>query len=104
MAASRLPLVEIPENIRHLQQVSTLSIQKSVIFWMIEDEALRGREGLNARTIQQFPEHFRGQCHANLVKANRWWQQRHDFTNEEGTIGSTSCNRGFVKKKKASLS
>ena len=59
MAAPRLPLVEIPENIRHLQQVSTLNVRKSVILWMIEDEALRGREGLNARTIQQFPEHFR---------------------------------------------
>ena len=55
MAAPRLPLVEIPENIRHLQQVSTLSVRKSAILWMIEDEALRGREGLNARTIQQFP-------------------------------------------------
>jgi hypothetical protein len=54
MAAPRLPLVEIPENTRHLQQVSTLSVQRQVILWMIEDEALRGREGLNARTIQQF--------------------------------------------------
>ena len=99
MAAPRLPLVEIPENIRHLQQVSTLSVRKSVILWMIEDEALRGREGLNARTIQQFPEHFRGHRSSNLVKANRWWQQRHDFMNDEGAIGSTSCSRGLVKKR-----
>jgi hypothetical protein len=31
MATPHLPLVEIPENIRHLQQVSTLSVQKSVV-------------------------------------------------------------------------
>ena len=60
MAAPRLPLVEIPQNNRHLQQVSTLGVRKLVILWMIEDEAVRGREGINARTIQQFPEHFRG--------------------------------------------
>jgi len=97
MAAPCLPLVEIPKNTCYLQQVSTLSVRKSIILWMIEDEALRGREGLNARTIKQFPKHFRGQRPANLVKANRWWQQRHDFTNE-GTIGSTSCSRGLAKK------
>ena len=97
MAAPRLPLVEIPENICHFQQVSTLSVRKSLILWVIEDEALRGREGLNAITIQQFPEHLRGQHPPNLVKANRWWQQRHDFT-YEGIIGSTSCSRGLVKK------
>ena len=34
------------------------------------------------------------------MKANCWWQQRHDFTNEEGVIGSTSCSCGLVQKRK----
>lgn len=56
----RIPLQDLPPNdrTRALQQVSTLATRKSVIAWMLENEALHGVRGLPARAVTAFPEHF----------------------------------------------
>jgi hypothetical protein len=51
MAAPCLPLVEIPENTRHLQQVFTLSIRKTIILWMVE---VKHSKEERASTPEQF--------------------------------------------------
>ena len=82
---------------RRLQQVSTIATRKRIITWMVQDESVHGHHGLCVRTITEFPEHFRGQRSANLVRASRWWAQRDKFCNEgEQEIESSpiSCSRG----------
>ena len=85
---------------RNLQQVSTLGIRRTITTWMVEDVTVHGERGLNARAIQAFPEHFRGQCSVNLVKASRWWQQRHQFEADGGEVNQFSCSRSRLSKRK----
>ena len=61
---------------RRLQQVSTIAVRKRIITWMVQDETANGFPGLYVRTVSAFPEHFRTQRSANLVRASRWWAQR----------------------------
>jgi hypothetical protein len=48
---------------------------------MIEGEANHGARGLSARTVQAFPEHFRADQKANLVRAAHWWALRDTYFN-----------------------
>ena len=38
--------------------------------------------GLYICTVSAFPEHFRAQRSANLIRASRWWAQRQQYCNE----------------------
>ena len=74
-----------------------------MITWMVQDELVHGLSGLYKRTIEAFPEHFRGQKTANVVRAAHWWKQRNGFCNEveEDTTPMTfSCSRSRVGKQK----
>jgi hypothetical protein len=76
---------------RQLQQVSTLATCKSVITWMVQDESINGNVGLYVCTIQAFPEHFKGNKTANVVRATRWWAHRNKFCNEDENANSTAA-------------
>jgi hypothetical protein len=51
------------------QQVFILATRKTVITSMVQDDSNSGNAGLYVRTIQAFPEHFRGKKIANVVRA-----------------------------------
>jgi hypothetical protein len=76
-----------------LQQVSTILTRKVVVTWMIEDKANHGARGLPARivpsTVRAFPEHFRADQKANLVRAARWWALRSTYFNAPDDIVPT---------------
>lgn len=79
---------------RRLQQVSTIATRKLVVTWMVQDEAVHGFPRLYQRTIAAFPDHFRVEKNANLVRAKRWWAQRHVYcteADEANDIPSISC-------------
>lgn len=105
MAHAHPPLHDLDLNApRNLQQVSTLTVRKTVIKWMIEDVALHGVAGLSRRTIRTFPEHFRGQKSANTMKAARWWQQHNQYLEEPVNDGTQfSCSRSRLGKRKRLL-
>ena len=42
-----------------------------------------------SRTIQAFPEYFRGNAKANQMKASRWWADQEDLLNLENNANST---------------
>ena len=67
---------------------------------MVADVTIHGKRCSNAKAIQAFPEHFRGQHSANLVKASRWWQQRHQFKGDVGEVNQFSCSRSRLSKRK----
>ena len=54
-----------------LQHVCILSAKKKVVEWMVEDATLNTERRLMCRTIQAFPEYFRGNAKANHMKASR---------------------------------
>ena len=81
---------------RQLQQVSTIKARKSVVAWMVEDEALYGVLGLYGRTIRAFFEQFQGQKSTNVVKASWWWQQQEELINDED-IDSSSIVCPFTR-------
>jgi hypothetical protein len=88
---------------RQLQQVSKLATRKTVITWMVQDESINGNAGLYVRTIQAFPEHFRGKKIVNFVRATRWWARRNKFCNEDENANSTaafSCTRSHLGQQK----
>jgi len=64
---------------RALQHVSTMATRKTVVSWMIEDEAIHGEKCLISRTVKAFPEHFCGKDKANLAKVSRWWKARDEI-------------------------
>jgi hypothetical protein len=87
-------------------RTSTLTTRKTVITWMVQDDSLNNNPGLYGRTIQAFPEHFRGQKTANVVRASRWWALRNEFCNENENANSTaafSCNRSRLGQRKRML-
>ena len=98
------PLVhDLRPTSRALQHVSTVAARKTIIVWMIEDEALYNVQSLPVRTIRAFPEQFRGQKSANYMKATRWWKLRDQFFNDLGqqNINVTlSCNRSRLGQRK----
>ena len=53
---NQLPIHDLPPTSRALQHVSTVATRKTIIAWMIEDEALYDVQGLPVRTIRAFPE------------------------------------------------
>ena len=88
---------------RQLQQVSTLAPRKAVITWMVQDDSINGNVGLYIRTIQAFPEHFKGKKTANVVRATRWWPRRNEYYNKDENVNSTatfSCNRSRLGQQK----
>jgi hypothetical protein len=92
-----------PPAPRQLQQVSTLATRKAVITWMVQDDSINGNPGLYVRTIQAFPEHFRGKKTANVVRATRWWARRNKFCNEDENANSTiafSCTQSRLRQRK----
>ena len=48
---------------------------------MLEDVTFRDWRNLIPRTIQTFPEHFRGTAKANFMKASRWWNDQDNILN-----------------------
>jgi hypothetical protein len=46
---------------------------------MVQDDSINDNAGLYVRTIQAFPEHFRGKKTANVVRAIRWWALWNEF-------------------------
>jgi hypothetical protein len=80
-----------PPAPRQLQQVSTLATRKAIITWMVQDDSINGDAGLYVRTIQAFPEHFRGKRTANVVRATRWWARQNEFCNEDKNANSTTA-------------
>ena len=84
------------ENNRHegrpsqkLQHVCTLSAKKKVVEWMIEDATLNIERRLMSRTIEAFPEYFRGNAKANHMKASQWWIEQENLLNLENNANST---------------
>jgi hypothetical protein len=66
---------------------------------MVQDDSINGNAGLYVRTIQAFPEYFRGKKTANVVRATRWWARRNEFCNEDENANSTatfSCTRSHL--------
>ena len=66
--------------------------------WMVQDEVVHEYPHLFQRTIVAFPEHFHVEKSANLVRAKRWWTQRHLYCTEVGEVHdappiSCSCSR-----------
>jgi hypothetical protein len=88
---------------RALQQVSTIHTRKTVVAWMVEDEAHNGARGLPSRTVRAFPEHFRSDQRANLVRAARWWAQRDSYFNGPDDVVQTpissSRSRHGIRKR-----
>ena len=72
---------------------------------MVEDEAIHRMRGLYPRTIQAFPEHFRGQCNTNLIRAGRWWALRDTYFPPAEAPGhqALSCSRNNGNKRKRIL-
>ena len=56
---------------RRLQQVSTLSYRHRVVQWMIADAEQNREAKIASRTIRNFPDQFRGEQKANLMKTSR---------------------------------
>ena len=85
---------------RKLQHVCTLSAKKKVVEWMIEDATLNTERRLMCRTIQAFPEYFRGNAKANHMKASRWWADQENLLNLGNNANSTPLHvtRGQVGK------
>ena len=97
------PVHDLRPTSRALQHVSTVAVRKTVIAWMIEDEALHGAQGLYVCTIRAFPEQFHGQKSANYMKATRWWKLQDQFFNDLGqqNINVTlSCSRSRLGQRK----
>ena len=70
---------------------------------MVQDESINSNVGLYVRTIQAFPEHFRGKKTANFVRATRWWAHRNEFCNEHENANLTmafSCTRSHLGQRK----
>jgi hypothetical protein len=70
---------------------------------MVQDDSINGNAGLYVRTIQAFPEHFRGKKTTNVVRATRWWARRNEFCNENENANSTaafSCTRSRLGQQK----
>jgi hypothetical protein len=70
---------------------------------MVQDDSINGNAGLYVRTIQAFPEHFKGKKTANVVRATRWWAHRNEFCNEDENANSTaifSCTRSRLGQRK----
>ena len=80
----RLPLhdMSLNEQTWALQQVSILATRKTIIAWMLEDEALQGVCSLLACVVPIFLEHFQERRTANLIKADRRWRFREQFFHE----------------------
>jgi N12 class adenine-specific DNA methylase len=76
---------------RRLQHVVTLSHKKAVVEWMTISGALDGRKGLIPRTLEAFPEHFRGQYGANFLKASRWWANQDNLLNLVDNANPSPC-------------
>ena len=92
-----------PLHPRRLQQVSTIVVRKYIIIWMVQDETANGFPGLYIRTVSAFPEHFRAQRSANLVRSSHWWAQCQQYCNEgdENVISPPiSCNRSRLGNQK----
>jgi hypothetical protein len=73
---------------------------------MVQDDSINGNAGLYVRTIQTFPEHFKGKKTANVVRATRWWACRNKFCNEDENANSTtafSCSRSRLGQRKRML-
>ena len=86
-----------------LQQVSTIAIRKLLVTWMVQDKMVNGYPHLFQRTIVAFSEHFRVEKNANLVRAKRWWTQRHLYCIEVDEADDTppiSCNRSRSRRQK----
>jgi hypothetical protein len=92
-----------PPTPRQLQQVSTLATRKAIITWMVQDDSINGNAGLYVRTIQAFPEHFRGKKTANVMRVTRWWASQNEFCNEDENANSTaafSCTQSCLGQQK----
>ena len=74
----------VPHTPRRLQQVSTIATRKLVVMWMVQDEMVHGFRYLFQRSIVAFPEHFRAEKNTNLIRAKRWWTQRHLYCTKAG--------------------
>ena len=88
---------------RRLQQVSTIATRKLVVTWMVQDEVVHGYPHLFQRTIVAFPEHFRAEKSANLIRAKRWWTQRHLYYTEVGEVHDAppiSCSHSRTGRQK----
>jgi hypothetical protein len=90
---------------RRLQHVVTLSHKKAVVEWMTISGALDGRKGLIPRTLEAFPEHFRGQYGANFLKASRWWANQDNLLNlvdnaNPSPLYATCAHVGKLSKQK----
>ena len=73
-----------------------ISTSKHIITWMIQIKSVHGYPYLFQRTISTFLEHFRAQKTANVIRAKRWWAQRHLYCNEvDKNVNSSpiSCSR-----------
>jgi hypothetical protein len=81
---------------RALQHVSTMATRKTVVSWMIEDEAIHGEKCLISRTVKAFPEHFCGNDKANLAKVSRWWKARDEILQDDDEEGVTSDKHSLV--------
>ena len=95
------PLVhDLRPTSRALQHVSTVAARKTVIAWMIEDEAFYDVQGLHVRTIKIFLQQFHGQKSANYMKATCWSKLRDQFFNDLGqqNINVTlSCSKSRLR-------
>ena len=97
------PVHDLRPTSRALQHVSTVAARKTVIAWMIEDEALHSVQGLPIHTIRAFPEQFRRQKSTNYMKATHWWKLRDQFFNDLGqqNINVTLlCSRSRLGQRK----
>ena len=66
---------------RNPQLVVPVNRRKTVIRWMIQDEAANGKKNLFSRTVNnvEFKDCFGLNGNANLKKVKSWWNSRSNY-------------------------
>lgn len=89
---------------RSLQHVIPDLHRYRIAQWMISDAAMNGEKKLMSRTLKQFPDHFRGAYNAKIMRASRYWKNRHDLiarhqpNARNNDLVLTSVSRTGIKK------
>lgn len=75
-----------------------------IVRWMVEDYSTHGPINLMARTVRDFPCHFRSPYNVNRTRVSRYWKSKdeillpHQDGSREGALAVTKEGRGFIPK------
>lgn len=91
-------------NGRNLQHVIPDIFRYHIVTWMINDASSNGEKGLKSRTVKEFPHHFRSSYNANIMRASRYWNMRHEISSRHdgrshsNSVSFTSATNYGIKK------